>query len=528
MTANVRKLDTHLCDMEQPISQSRDSSRPMTAPILRFPRPHRFFCLTVSLVASLACSGGGEDPGSTSAGDGDVTSGANSTGGVDGTGTGGFAVGAGGGSSSGGSDLGSGAAPSTGGAPTGSGGNTGGASTGGVSSGGGGSGGSSSGGMSGSGGTPGGSSLADQYPCDGTETGYDAVISGSGSSWDVSGTGYGSLLAAARAALGSGGTSESDKLTVLLVDDGNVPANEQLRIFSNTVFNACGTITVVDPTGGSDQSPFYARNADHIDIPHMTVRGNAQYGLFFREVEDVHIGVADVRLAGGLGMRIDNNPSGNSWANSASNAARQSGYQLDDVYVENVSHGVEFYGISDITIGSVVARNTSQAGLMLNNSVDVEVGLVDGQGVSPNNGYAVFRMANDNGKNWDNGTHPMSVHVEKVIARESGGGDGQGIFCLTDSGGVTIDEIDLENTASSSIWLEWCTNVRIGNAATPSRIVNSGNFMISYGTSTRMSNQLVFENIAITGANVNFNHDCPPEIDWINVTRNGSPVTTCE
>ena len=248
----------------------------------------------------------------------------------------------------------------------------------------------------------------------------------------------------------------------------------------------------------------------------------------------MHVGIADIRISGGLGMRIDNNPGGNDWGNSASNAARKSGYQLDDVYVENVSHGVEFYGIRDITIGTVVARNTSQAGLMLNNSVNVEVGQVDGQGVSPDAGYAVFRMANDNGKDWDSGTHPMSVHVGKVIARESGGSNGQGIFCLTDSGGVTIDEVDLENTASNSIWLEWCTGVVIGNPTTPSRIVDSGNVMISYypdtptQTSTRKSNQLIFENIAITNANIDFNHECPPDIDWTNVTYNGSPVSECE
>jgi len=367
------------------------------------------------------------------------------------------------------------------------------------------------------------------YPCDGSTEGYDAIVTGSGSNWTVNGSGnHASLLLAMRAALGSGGTSENDKRTVLLVDDGTLPSNEQLRVSSNTVLNACGTITVVDPTGGSDRSPIYARGASHIDLPHLTLRGNAQYGCFFREAEHVHIGIADIRLEGGLGIRIDNNPGGNDWGNSSNNAARVAGFQFDDVYVENVSMGVEFYGVEDITIGKVVARDTSEAGLMLNNSVDAEIGLVDGERVSPNAGYAVFRMANDNGKDWDTETHPMNIHVGKVIARDSGGSNGQGIFCLTDSGGVTIDEVDLEDTASNSIWLEWCTNVQIGNASTPSRIVNSGNVMISYGTDTRMSNDLVLENIAISGTNINFNQECPPNIDWINVTRNGAAVSECD
>lgn len=507
----------------------------------RSPRERSHFGLALAalpLAAVLACSGAnkpGEDAGSGG------TSG-QGAGGVTGSGgqgaSGGAAAGAGGSAGSGGGQAASGGADASGGQTSsggqassgGQGSGSGGAETGSGGAGGGASGGAGSGGQ-GSGGGPGGEpgSLAEMYPCDGEMSGYDAVVTGAGTNWSVSGGGsHGSLLEAMRAALGSGGASASAKRKVLLAGDGTVPANEQLRVFSNTVLNVCGTITVVDPTGGSDRSPIYARGASNIDIPHLAIRGNAQYGAFFRETENVHIGVADIRLSGGLGIRIDNNPGGNDWANSASNAARRSGFRLDDVYVENVSHGVEFYGIRDITIGRVVARSTTEAGLMLNNSVNVEVELVDGKGVSPNAGYAVFRMANDNGKDWDSGTHPMNIHVKKVIARESGGQNGQGIFCLTDSGGVTIDEVDLENTASNAVWLEWCTNVRIGTSTAQSRIVNSGNFMVSYGTDTRRSNQLVFENITLTGTNINFNHDCPPEIQWINVTRNGAAVTQCQ
>lgn len=509
-------------------------------------RPQRLFSpslLFLSLFAFAACSGdtmddpvpasGGASPGGTGAGGtgGLGTGGALGSGGSEfeqsgGAPSGGQPVG---GASAGGSASGGGSGGVDSGGAASGGANTGGTASGGASTGGSPSGGDGTGGASSSGGSSGGETLAERYPCDGNTDGYDAVVTGSDTSWSVNGDGgHPSLLAAMRAALAQGGSSKDQKRTVLLANDGTIPANEQLRIGSNTVLNACGTITVVDPTGGSDRSPVYARSASHIDIPHLTLRGSAQYGCFFREAEDVHIGVADIRLNGGLGIRIDNNPGGNDWANSSNNAARVGRYQLDDVYVENVSMGVEFYGIEDITIGRVIARNTSEAGLMLNNSVRAEIGLVDGEHVSPDAGYAVFRMANDNGKDWDTGTHPMNIHVGKVIARESGGSNGQGIFCLTDSGGVTIDEVDLENTASSSIWLEWCTNVVIGSSTSPSRIVNSGDVLISYGSDTRLSDNLVFENIAITGTNINFHQDCPPNMDWINVTRNGTAVTECE
>jgi hypothetical protein len=41
----------------------------------------------------------------------------------------------------------------------------------------------------------------------------------------------------------------------------------------------------------------------------------------------------------------------------------------------------------------------------------------------------------------------VNVHVGKVVAR----GGGRGIFCVTESGGATIDEMDIEGTGNNSI-----------------------------------------------------------------------------
>lgn len=388
-----------------------------------------------------------------------------------------------------------------------------------------------SGGNSGTGGSGGGGpTLADQYPCDGTTDGYDAVVSGSGSNWTtVTASGsqsHGSMLDAINAAFNGVNGTASNKGKVLVQSDGDIPADVQLRIPSYTVFNVCGTINVVGPANGSDRSPCYARGRTDIDIPHITIIGSPQYGCFFRETNNVHMGVVDIRLDNnGLGVRADNNPSapGGSYENSTRNDRRNHGFRIDEIYVEGTSMGVEFYGIEDITIGSVVARNISEAGLMLNNSRSVEVGLVDGEGVSPNAGYAVFRMANDNGRNWDDNTHPFSIHVGKVIARASGGPDGRGIFCLTGSGGVTIDEIDVEGTSNHSIYLQDCTNVVIGNPSTQSRVHASGAILLR-----PPSANLSFENLSITSTNLTIDQGCPTNLTWKNVTRNGAAVTTCQ
>lgn len=372
--------------------------------------------------------------------------------------------------------------------------------------------------------------LAEQYPCDGSTDGYDAVVSGSGSNWTTTtangSQNHNSMLDAITAAFNAVSGNASNKAKVLVQDSGDVPADIQLRIPSYTVFNVCGTINVVGAISGSDRSPCYARGRTDIDIPHLAVTGGPQYACFFRETNNVHLGVVDIRLNNnGLGIRADNNPQGNNWENSSRNDRRNRGFRIDEIYVQGTSMGVEFYGIEDITIGTVVARNTSEAGLMLNNSRYAEVGLVDGQGVSPNAGYAVFRMANDNGRNWDDNdnTHPFTIHVGKVIARSSGGPDGRGIFCLTRSGGVVIDEIDIEGTANHSIYLQECTNVVIGNPNTQSRVHASGAILLR-----PPSANITFENLAITSTNLTIDQDCPANLVWKNVTHNGTPVTTCQ
>src|SRR5690606_35632755 len=154
------------------------------------------------------------------------------------------------------------------------------------------------------------------------------------------------------------------------------------------VLNVCGTIDVTG-TGSGDMAPVYARDRTDIEIPNLSVTGSPNYGMFFRNVNNIHLGNIDLRLSGGLGIRVDNH------AGDRANKARN--LRIDNVYVEGTSnHGVETYGVDEITIGTVVARNTGYAGLLLNDSTNAEVGLVDAEGAGTGTGYAAFRMANRN------------------------------------------------------------------------------------------------------------------------------------
>ena len=62
-----------------------------------------------------------------------------------------------------------------------------------------------------------------------------------------------------------------------------------------------------------------------------------------------------------------------------------------------------------------MARDTGYCGLILNETTNAEVGLVDADGAGTGTGYAAFRMANRNGRL--GGDYPTNIHVGEVIAR---------------------------------------------------------------------------------------------------------------
>jgi len=354
--------------------------------------------------------------------------------------------GAGGASGSAGSGGGSG---DFGGAPSGGrggrGGMSGAGSGGGSGAGTGGAGGSAGGGTAGTGGTD------DWFPCDGSTAGYDALMIKSATTWTVtsggtekySGTDMQAALTAAYGSLSSGRTT---KESILVQGDGDIPASAQFAIPSYTVLNVCGTLNVSGTPSGSDRSPLYARGKTQIDIPHLKMTGSPQYGIFIRETDNVHLGQIDLRLtaSAGIGIRVD------SGGSASTETTFNENFALDYVYGTGMaSHIVETYGIDGVTIGTVEGKDVGECGLLLNRSINAEVGLVTCDGCGTGTGYAAFRVANDVGKVGT--SYPAgNIHVGKVVARAGG----RGIFSVSGCGGLTIDEIDIANTGSTSILMQ--------------------------------------------------------------------------
>jgi hypothetical protein len=283
-------------------------------------------------------------------------------------------------------------------------------------------------------------------------------MSKSGSTWSVMHGGTSAysgsdMQAALTAAYGSLTSNRTTKESILVQGSGDIPASVQLSIPSYTILNVCGTLNVSGTPSGSDRSPLYARGKRDIEIPNLKMTGSPQYGLFFRETNNVHLGQIDLRLtaSAGIGIRVDSGP------NAGSQTSFNTNLRIDYVYGSGMgSHIVETYGIDGIQIGTVEGDDVGECGLLLNRSINAEVGLVDCTDCGTGTGYAAFRVANSVGK-IGNEFPAGNVHVGNVIAR----GGGRGIFSVSGCGGLTIDHIDIADTGNTSILMQNTYNTTI-------------------------------------------------------------------
>jgi hypothetical protein len=340
-------------------------------------------------------------------------------------------------------------------------------------------------GAAGTGGTGGGTGA---FPCNGNTAGYDAVVSLSGSTWTArrgTATPYTGtdMRAAIQAGVDSLTAGRTTKQSVLVQGSGAIAANSRVSLPSYVVLNVCGTINVTG-SGSGDMAPIYARGRTDIEIPHVNITGTPVYGMFFRDVDNLRLGAIDLRVSSGLGVRIDNH-------GRADRANKVRNIQIDTVYVSGTSsQGVETYGVDGIRIGTVTARSVGESGLLLNDTVNADIGTVDAQDAGAGTGYAAFRMANRNGR--INNAYPTNIRVGQVIARRGG----RGIFCVSESGGAVIDRIDIADTGNNAILLENCYNVNI--AAQSGTVTGGGEIRLAARTEFPPSSDITIQNLTVT------------------------------
>ncbi|MFI9268640.1 hypothetical protein ACIG5C_30285 [Streptomyces werraensis] len=293
------------------------------------------------------------------------------------------------------------------------------------------------------------------------------------------------MRAAVQAAIGALTANRTSKERVVVRGSGSVSAGSRISLPSYTVLDVCGTIDVTG-TGSGDQAPVYSRGTHDIEVQHLNVTGAPLYGIFLRNVQNVVLGQIDMRLSRGLGVRIDNRGDTSQWTRNV---------RIDDVYVSGASsHAVETYGVDGLTVGTVTARNVGESGLLLNQTVNATVTKVDAENAGTGTGYAAFRMANRNGRIGSG--YATNIRVGEVIAR----GGGRGVFCVSESGGATIDRITLSNTGNNAILIENCYNVNL--AAQSGTVTGGGEIRLAARSEFPNNRDITVQNLTVTNSSI--------------------------
>ncbi|XRQ10680.1 hypothetical protein ACN3XK_07190, partial [Actinomadura welshii] len=349
----------------------------------------------------------------------------------------------------------------------------------------------------------------------GDRSSYNAEAVQSGGTWTARNGGRtvysgGDMRAAVQSAIDSLSAGRTSKEWVVVRGSGSISAGSRISMRSHTGIDVCGTVNVTG-SGSGDQAPIYARGVRDIEVRHLNLTGSPLYGIFMRNVQDVVLGDIQMRLSGGLGVRIDNH---------GDRSVRSRNIAIDQVYVSGTStHGVETYGVDGLTINRVTARDTGGSGLLLNDTINATVARVDADGAGTGTGYAALRFANRNGRVGDG--YPVNIRVGSVKAR----GGGRGIFCVSESGGAVIDHVDIARTGNNAVLLENCYNMTI--AGSSGTIDGGGEVRIAARSEFPPSRDITLQNLHVANTGIRWSPCTGGNIVLRNVTRTNSDLHWC-
>ena len=329
-----------------------------------------------------------------------------------------------------------------------------------------------------------------------------ARVTGQPGNYQMNGRSFGNDYSGAIfAALGelSSGRTQQERVTIMASGD---VGDARINLQSNTIFEVCGTINAAPNNRGA--ITIWGSTTQNVSIPYLKMTGNPAFAMLIADTHNLHLGQIDLRLNNGGGIRFDNR-------------GTTTNVTIDNVYVEGTSgHGVETWNIDGLEIGSVVARDTGSAGLLLNNSRNANIGTVDGINTGAGTGYATLRFANTNGR--INNQYPTNIYVDKLISR----GGGRGLFCVSQSGGVEINNIDLANNGNNSALIENCHNITINSGT----VNGGGEFRISARSEFTNTSDLTIRNLSVSNTSVR-ESPCADNSNWVNLTVTGGNRDIC-
>lgn len=184
----------------------------------------------------------------------------------------------------------------------------------------------------------------------------------------------------------------------------------------------------------------HARNVANVRVYDMRLNASSNFYVFrFSGCNNAVLSGININ-GGGIGMRLE-----------SSNASDPWNFTFYDLTVTNCllenlgSHGIETYSVDRFNITGIVARNTGEAGLLLNNSRNGTIGTVDAYKCNYLGGYAGLRFANT----------CNNITTQSVISRECG----RGLFMTSGTNNVHVMNATIIDCVDQwgmgrGIWLE--------------------------------------------------------------------------
>lgn len=330
-----------------------------------------------------------------------------------------------------------------------------------------------------------------------------ATVTGNSSGYRVNGSAVGTnYYEAINRALNSLTSGRSTPQRVSVMADGSIGANV-ISLENNTILEVCGTLNARRVGGRGAIEALGRRN---VSVPFLNLTGDPGFGMRFRDVHNLHLGQIELRMSGGAGIRFERDRPGGGAAPPSTNV------RMDRVFVSGTSgHGVETWHIDGGEIGTVIARNTGYAGLLLNGSRNINVGLVDGDSTGSGTGYATLRFANRNGRVGN--SYPTNIVIDRVISR----GGGRGLFCVSESGGARINQIDFASNGNNAILIENCDNISIREGS-----INGGGEVRLAARSNFFNNtNISLTNLSVRNTGVR-ESPCGNNVSWAGLSHSGS------
>jgi hypothetical protein len=276
---------------------------------------------------------------------------------------------------------------------------------------------------------------------------------------------------------------------------GNIGAST-ITVTSGKTFEVCGSMNVEWRNG---RGAVEIINQNDVSIPYLTMTGEAYFGFRISGVRNLNLGDITMNLRNGLGIRFDRD------------AAPSFNVRMGTIRVTGAgSHAVETWNIDGLTIGSVIATNVGESGLLMQKTINARVGLVEGNNVGAGTGYATLRFANNNGQLANGQYTTTNIFVDRVYSR----GGGRGIFCVSMSGAAEIKYIDLASNGNNAVLIENCYNLAIRDG-----VINGGGEVRVSARSEFPNTSGIFFEVQVDNTSVR-ESPCAENIYW-GLTGNG-------